>query len=115
VQIFTGSVGDRPTLFIEIIQRLGCMKLEYAAAAADEGSGTEGSPPVATLVQEPGCGGFGKGNVAELYSCMEQYDARLARTASDIASGPRDGGAGDTIIIAEGGPSSGSSGTIGGG
>jgi hypothetical protein len=79
-QIFTGSVGDRPTLFMEIIQRIGCMKPELVATGE-----AEGSPPVATLVQEPGCGGFGKGNVAELYACMEQYDARLAHAAGNVA------------------------------
>jgi 4-hydroxyphenylpyruvate dioxygenase len=39
LQIFTKPIGDRPTLFFEIIQRVGCME-----------KGT----------QKPGCGGFGK-------------------------------------------------------
>lgn len=41
LQIFTKPIGDRPTIFIEIIQRIGCM---------DDNN----------LVQKPGCGGFGK-------------------------------------------------------
>lgn len=39
LQIFTKPLGDRPTVFIEIIQRVGCQVGEY---------------------QKPGCGGFGK-------------------------------------------------------
>ncbi len=40
LQIFTKPVGDRPTIFFEIIQRMGC----------PDGNGR----------QKPGCGGFGK-------------------------------------------------------
>eukprot|EP01041_Mallomonas_annulata_P008590 gene8590-17719_t len=40
LQIFTKPVGDRPTLFLEIIQRIGCIDSKN--------------------VQKPGCGGFGK-------------------------------------------------------
>lgn len=40
LQIFTKPIGDRPTIFIEIIQRIGC----------PDGHGN----------QLPGCGGFGK-------------------------------------------------------
>jgi hypothetical protein len=39
LQVFTKPVGDRPTLFLEIIQRIGCLQ--------DDGS------------QRGGCGGFG--------------------------------------------------------
>ena len=42
LQVFTRPVGDRPTLFLEIIQRIGCIDEKGA--------------------QEAGCGGFGKGN-----------------------------------------------------
>lgn len=42
LQIFTKPIGDRPTIFIEIIQRMGC----------PDGKGS----------QKPGCGGFGKVN-----------------------------------------------------
>ncbi|XP_030462851.2 4-hydroxyphenylpyruvate dioxygenase-like [Syzygium oleosum] len=70
-QIFTKPVGDRPTLFLEIIQRVGCMLKD------DHGE----------LNQEGGCGGFGKGNIAELFKSLEEYektlDARhVARPAS---------------------------------
>lgn len=41
LQIFTKPIGDRPTSFIEIIERIGCMDDD-------------------TKVQKPGCGGFGK-------------------------------------------------------
>ncbi|KAH7372775.1 hypothetical protein KP509_17G020200 [Ceratopteris richardii] len=62
LQIFTQPVGDRPTLFLEIIQRIGCM----------EESGDSG-----TLVQKGGCGGFGKGNFSELFKSIEEYEKTL--------------------------------------
>ena len=43
LQIFTKPVGDRATLFLEIIQRVGCM--------TDEATGKPLSE------QRPGCGG----------------------------------------------------------
>merc|ERR1711988_974909 len=45
LQIFTRPVGDRPTLFLEIIQRIGCVEV------ADDGQ----------EYQRGGCGGFGRG------------------------------------------------------
>lgn len=57
LQIFTRPVGDRPTLFLEIIQRLGCDR--------------EGEPM-------PGCGGFGKGNFKDLFKSIEVYETKLA-------------------------------------
>lgn len=107
LQIFTGAIGDRPTFFFELIQRLGCLHpvaSDTAAAAStatdvprtahkieaqslppgSAGSGLEtpGTPPESwtegvRLVQQPGCGGFGNGNIKELYASMEEYDARL--------------------------------------
>jgi len=56
LQIFTKPIGDRPTVFFEIIQRLGCM---------NEG------------IQKPGCGGFGKGNFKDLFKSIEQYENDL--------------------------------------
>lgn len=56
LQIFTKPIGDRPTLFLEIIQRIGCM---------DEGE------------QKPGCGGFGKGNFRDLFKSIEDYEKTL--------------------------------------
>ncbi|KAL5720391.1 4-hydroxyphenylpyruvate dioxygenase [Ranunculus cassubicifolius] len=53
--------GDRPILFIEIIQRVGCI-------LKDE----QGRP-----FQKAGCGAFGKGNVAELFKSVEEYEKTL--------------------------------------
>ncbi|XVF71219.1 hypothetical protein PTKIN_Ptkin12aG0018500 [Pterospermum kingtungense] len=61
LQIFTKPVGDRPTIFIEIIQRIGCM-------LKDE-QGKE--------YQKGGCGGFGKGNFSELFKSIEEYEKTL--------------------------------------
>lgn len=63
LQIFTQPLGDRPTVFIEIIQRVGCME--------KDGSGRK--------VQKGGCGGFGKGNISELFKCVEEYEKSLFR------------------------------------
>ena len=57
LQIFTKPVGDRPTLFLEIIQRIGCIN--------DAGD------------QKPGCGGFGKGNFKDLFQSIEDYESTL--------------------------------------
>lgn len=59
LQIFTKPFGDRPTAFIEIIQRVGCGGL----------SGSE--------EQKPGCGGFGKGNFKDLFKSIEDYEESL--------------------------------------
>ncbi|KAK7276744.1 hypothetical protein RIF29_17890 [Crotalaria pallida] len=61
LQIFTKPVGDRPTIFIEIIQRIGCMLKD------EEGK----------LYQKGGCGGFGKGNFSELFKSIEEYEKTL--------------------------------------
>nr|AXY96394.1 4-hydroxyphenylpyruvate dioxygenase [Chrysanthemum x morifolium] len=68
LQIFTKPVGDRPTIFIEIIQRVGCMVKD------DEGK----------LQQKAGCGGFGKGNFSELFKSIEEYEKTLeARSTAE--------------------------------
>jgi hypothetical protein len=54
LQIFTAPVSDRKTLFLELIQRVAC----------DDGEG--GLP-------RGGCGGFGKGNFAELFKSVEDF------------------------------------------
>ena len=54
LQIFTKPLLDRPTLFIEIIQRIGC--------ALPEGR------------QKPACGGFGKGNFGALFKSIEDWE-----------------------------------------
>ncbi|MCL7022915.1 hypothetical protein MKW94_012146 [Papaver nudicaule] len=61
LQIFTKPVGDRPTIFVEIIQRLGCMLKD------EEGK----------TYQKGGCGGFGKGNFSELFKSIEEYEKTL--------------------------------------
>ena len=67
LQIFTKPVGDRPTLFLEIIQRVGCT----SKASSGEGGG------VMVETQKPGCGGFGKGNFKDLFKSIEDYEAEL--------------------------------------
>lgn len=56
-QIFTKPVGDRPTLFLEIIQRAGC--------------------PLPNGDSKPGCGGFGKGNFKDLFKSIEDFEKTL--------------------------------------
>lgn len=57
LQLFTRPVGDRATLFLEVIQRIGC-----------EGEGPGG------VGQAGGCGGFGKGNFAALFKSVEDEE-----------------------------------------
>nr|ADO62712.1 p-hydroxyphenylpyruvate dioxygenase [Mangifera indica] len=70
LQIFTKPVGDRPTIFIEIIQRVGCMLKD------DEGK----------TYQKGGCGGFGKGNFSELFKSIEEYEKTLEARQIEAAS-----------------------------
>lgn len=48
-------------MFIEIIQRVGCMLKD------EEGK----------VHQKGGCGGFGKGNFSELFKSIEEYEKTL--------------------------------------
>lgn len=64
LQIFTKPLGDRPTLFIEIIQRIGCV-LE------------EDEEKLEALKVKPGCGGFGQGNFRELFKAIEDHEKTL--------------------------------------
>ncbi|KAL3932861.1 MAG: hypothetical protein SGARI_003851 [Bacillariaceae sp.] len=66
LQLFTKPVGDRPTLFFEIIQRIGCILPED-----DEESDVE------TVKERPGCGGFGQGNFRELFKSIEEHEKTL--------------------------------------
>lgn len=59
LQIFSKPLGDRPTVFIEIIQRIGCER---------EVEGADGEK---RLEQAGGCGGFGKGNFTALFKSIE--------------------------------------------
>jgi 4-hydroxyphenylpyruvate dioxygenase len=62
LQVFTRPVGDRPTLFLEIIQRIGC---------------EEEDPDTGRPRQRGGCGGFGKGNFRALFESIERYEESL--------------------------------------
>jgi 4-hydroxyphenylpyruvate dioxygenase len=66
LQIFTKPLGDRPTLFIEIIQRIGCVLQE------EESEDKSGAMKV-----KPGCGGFGQGNFRELFKAIEDHEKTL--------------------------------------
>lgn len=57
LQIFTKPLLDRPTLFIELIQRIGC--------------------PLPDGRQKPGCGGFGKGNFGALFKSIEDWEKQI--------------------------------------
>ncbi|KAJ8459645.1 hypothetical protein OPV22_032571 [Ensete ventricosum] len=71
LQIFTKPVGDRPTIFIEIIQRIGCMMKDKEGKEYQKG----------------GCGGFGKGNFSELFKSIEEYEKSLeAKQATTVPS-----------------------------
>jgi 4-hydroxyphenylpyruvate dioxygenase len=61
LQVFSKPVGDRPTAFMEIIQRIGCTKDEAGKV----------------IEQKAGCGGFGKGNFTELFKSIETYEKSL--------------------------------------
>ncbi|KAI3979537.1 hypothetical protein MKX01_001729 [Papaver californicum] len=60
LQTFTKPVGDRPTILLEIIQRIGCMMQD------EEGN----------IIQKGGCGGFGKGNISVLFKSVEEYEKK---------------------------------------
>lgn len=61
LQIFTKPLGDRATVFFEIIERVGCMTESLAGR----------------LEQAAGCGGFGKGNFSALFKSIEDYEKTL--------------------------------------
>ncbi|KAK9817847.1 hypothetical protein WJX72_003032 [[Myrmecia] bisecta] len=66
LQIFSKPLGDRPTVFVEIIQRIGCMR-----EVPDPATGRT------RQTQAGGCGGFGKGNFSELFKSIEDYERTL--------------------------------------
>jgi 4-hydroxyphenylpyruvate dioxygenase len=51
----------RPTFFLEMIQRIGCMEKNE----------------IGQEYQKGGCGGFGKGNFSELFKSIEDYEKSL--------------------------------------
>jgi 4-hydroxyphenylpyruvate dioxygenase len=80
LQVFTKPLGDRPTVFIEIIQRIGCMEQK------DDG----------TPYQAAACGGFGKGNFSELFKSIEDYETARGVNTVEVAppaSPPSEGAA----------------------
>lgn len=62
LQVFTKPIGDRPTFFFEIIQRIGC---RYKPKNAE------------IEVERAGCGGFGQGNFKELFRSIEEHEKTL--------------------------------------
>lgn len=66
LQLFTKPVGDRPTFFFEIIQRIGCI-----IPQDDEDADSE------AIKERPGCGGFGQGNFRELFKSIEEHEKTL--------------------------------------
>lgn len=81
LQVFTKPVGDRPTLFFEIIQRIGC--------AIDPSDGDQEGDWVLdpeggnNVLQRGGCGGFGLGNFKALFESIEKYEGTLAVGKND--------------------------------
>ncbi|OMO95668.1 4-hydroxyphenylpyruvate dioxygenase [Corchorus capsularis] len=61
VMVDRNDQGTLPTTFIEITQRLGCMVKD------EKGK----------MYQKGGCGGFGKGNFAELFKSVEEFEKSL--------------------------------------
>ncbi len=81
LQIFTKPLGDRPTLFLEIIQRIGCV-VEESNGQDVEGksiasSSSNNSNPRRKIQERPGCGGFGQGNFRELFKAIEDHEKTL--------------------------------------
>lgn len=97
LQIFTKPLGDRPTVFIEIIERVGCLRRRKLDVGKEEDSplpikalqGMEvdaekdkisdnGLFVKPVVEQAAGCGGFGKGNFSELFKRIEEYERTLS-------------------------------------
>jgi 4-hydroxyphenylpyruvate dioxygenase len=95
LQIFTKPIGDRPTFFVEIIQRVGCMMRRVApealpaAATCDCTAITvvDGEGEV-EMEQVPGCGGFGKGNFHELFKSIERCEDEMGAGTVAAAAAP---------------------------
>ena len=94
LQIFTRPLSDRPTIFLEIIQRVGCVRAVPAAEAAERresaataalareaaaaaNASAAAAASASVLEQAGGCGGFGKGNFSELFKSIEDYEKTL--------------------------------------
>ena len=78
LQIFTKPLGDRPTLFLEIIQRIGCVVEEDDDdAVVDSKDSSSKSSTRRKIKERPGCGGFGQGNFRELFKAIEDHEKTL--------------------------------------
>jgi len=80
LQIFTKPLGDRPTVFIEIIQRIGCV-LDHGEHEEKEerrnGMSGNDAGKEKKVRERPGCGGFGQGNFRELFKAIEDHEKTL--------------------------------------
>ncbi|KAI7838946.1 hypothetical protein COHA_007305 [Chlorella ohadii] len=76
LQIFTKPVGDRPTVFFEIIERL-CTLPPPAEVPLGDGEELPRSRRKRVPTEVGGCGGFGKGNFGELFKSLEAYETEL--------------------------------------
>ncbi|PSC69061.1 4-hydroxyphenylpyruvate dioxygenase [Micractinium conductrix] len=74
LQIFTKPLGDRPTVFFEIIERL-CSVTDKPSPAEETASPR--SRRAAVPDEVGGCGGFGKGNFSELFKSIERHETNL--------------------------------------
>jgi 4-hydroxyphenylpyruvate dioxygenase len=87
LQIFTKPLGDRPTLFLEIIQRIGCVltddddddddDVDVADGEEADRGGGGGLGKGGKTRERPGCGGFGQGNFRELFKSIEDFEKTL--------------------------------------
>lgn len=70
-------------MFIEIIQRLGCIRkpdeapFSAAEAASLQAAAATPADALPEKEQAAGCGGFGKGNFSELFKRIEDYERTL--------------------------------------
>jgi len=77
LQIFTKPLGDRPTLFFEFIQRIGCIIEEEEEEEEDDDMESKSSSSTRRIKERPGCGGFGQGNFRELFKAIEDHEKTL--------------------------------------
>jgi 4-hydroxyphenylpyruvate dioxygenase len=64
-------MSSRQTLFLEIIQRIGCMEKDEQGREYQKG----------------GCGGFGKGNFSQLFKSIEDYEKSLESKQAAVVQG----------------------------
>jgi 4-hydroxyphenylpyruvate dioxygenase-like putative hemolysin len=71
MQLFTKPIGDRPTFFVEVIQRIGCKFIPKESEIE---------------IERPGCGGFGQGNFRELFKSIEVSYSCATRSSSKVGN-----------------------------